>query len=303
MPLGTFLILYKLISICKDKFKLIIYKCLSINTGHFCNKAVYIFLVLLTSNLLFSLQAAQKYNANTTRIIVGDNPKDPWERTNRPVQKFNDSLDNYLLLPLTRGYDFITPDFMQVGATNFFNNVQEPYIMLNDALQLKMVSFYKGLARVSINSVIGLFGLVDVASHMGLERHSEDLGQTLGVWGLGPGPYVELPFLGPSTARDSVTSITEFFYAPRLSLLELNNSQRWTLTFVQILNNRNRLRQTERIIIGDRYTFIRDAYLQNRQYQVLDGEVPWDEYELEEIPDDLDLLDKLDNLDNIELPE
>lgn len=225
---------------------------------------------------------------------------DPWEKSNRKVDTFNNGLDQYFLLPLAQGYDFITPDFMQTGATNFFNNLGEPYVMFHDLLQLKMVSFYAGIARFTINSVIGLGGLIDVATYMGLERHTEDFGQTLGAWGVGSGPYAVVPFLGPSTARDVTAQTIEFFYAPRVSLLDLNDTQLWGLSFINILNTRNNLRSIENIIIGDRYTFIRDAYLQNREYQVLDGRVSWDEFELEEIPKDLDQLDELDALDNLD---
>lgn len=228
---------------------------------------------------------------------------DPYEKSNRRVYKFNTGLDSYILLPLAKSYDFVTPPFIQAGTTNFFRNTAEPYIMLNDALQLKMVSFYQGAARVSINSVIGLLGLIDVASYIGLPRHSEDFGQTLGAWGVSAGPYLEVPFLGPSSSRDIFPTVVETFYAPRLSLLKLNSDQRWGLFVVNLLNTRNNLRSIEGIVIGDRYTFIRDAYLQNREYQVRDGQVVWDSFQLEEIEDELDDLDNLDALDGTELPE
>ena len=292
-----FVLLYKLMVIYNYLIQLFIERHLMHYFKYFGRNLTSILVILLIASC-----ASQPKSANSGGdIVVGQNPTDPWEKSNRKVDAFNNGLDRYLLLPAAKGYDFITPQIMQDGATNFFNNVGEPYVMVNDALQLKMVSFYKGLARFSINSVIGLFGIIDVAAYMGLERHSEDFGQTLGAWGTPAGPYAVLPFLGPSTARDSVISITEFFYAPRLSLLDFNDTQRWTLSFISILNNRNRLRQTEEIIIGDRYTFIRDAYLQNRRYQVLDGQVLWDEYELEEVPEGLDELDLLDDLDLDEL--
>ena len=223
---------------------------------------------------------------------------DPWEKSNRQVFRYNQAADQYFLLPLAKGYDFITPYFMQRAATNFFAHSSEPYTLMNDVLQLKMVSFYRGIFRFGVNTFIGLAGIIDVSSYMGIPRHNEDFGQTLGAWGVGAGPYMEVPLLGPSTSRDTVPRIIEFFYAPSIDLIELNDTERWTITFVRLLANRNDLRQTEQLIIGDRYTFIRDAYLQNRRYQVLDGILDWEEeFQLEDVPEeDLEELESLDDL-------
>ncbi len=257
---------------------------------------------VITPGLLCVVLLAYTSNVDSQEITA-----DPYENSNRRVYKFNNALDSYFLLPLSQGYDFVTPPFIQAGATNFFSNAGEPYVMFNDMLQLKMVSVYQGAARVSINTVIGLLGLVDVAAYMGLPRHSEDLGQTLGTWGVPAGPYLEVPFLGTSTSRDVFPTIVETFYAPRLALLELDSAQRWGLAFIGILNARNNLRGVEQIIIGDRYTFLRDAYLQNREYQVRDGQISWDAIQLDGLNEDTDELDELDELEELDeldaLPE
>jgi len=228
------------------------------------------------------------------------NPQDPWEKSNRAVYEFNDFLDRNFLLPVAQGYDYITPVFVQDGFRNFFNNLAEPTTLLNDLLQLKMVSFYRTTARFAINSVLGIGGVIDLAKYIQLERQVEDLGQTLGYWGVGAGPYTVIPFLGPSTARDTLPTILTFIYGSDLVSLPIGQAESNLLTFISIIDRRNRLRPLEASIIGDRYSYLRDAFLQNRRYQVLDGQIPLDVLdELEEL-DDLEDLEELDQLDELE---
>lgn len=238
--------------------------------------------------VLFALNAAAE-----------EKNQDPWEKSNRAVYEFNDLIDRNLLVPVAIGYDFITPTFVQNGFRNFFNNLAEPMTLVNDLLQLKMVSFYRTTARFAVNSVIGIGGTIDVARHMELERQVEDLGQTLGYWGVGAGPYVVIPFMGSSTARDTLPAILTLIYGSRLVSLPIGQAESNVLAFINIIDQRNRARGLESIIVGDRYTFIRDAFLQNRRYQVLDGQLPLDEDLLDEF-DDLDELEELDELDQLD---
>ena len=236
----------------------------------------------------------------TFSAIAEERNPDPWERSNRGVYAFNDFLDRNFLSPLAYGYDYITPGFVQTGFRNFFNNLGEPVTVLNDALQLKTVDFYRTIGRFTINSVIGIGGILDIAKFIGLHRHSEDLGQTLGYWGVGAGPYAVLPFLGPSTTRDTLPIILSLIYGRQLLVLPLGQAEENVLLLINIVDARNRLRAREGLIVGDEYTFIRDAYLQNRRYQVLDGNLPLTDALLDEDWEDLEELEGLDRLDEID---
>ena len=127
---------------------------------------------------------------------------DPWESVNRPIFKFNDVIDTYALKPVAQGYQFITPQFLEDGIHNMFRNVGDVTNLVNDILQVKPVAAGTDTARIIFNTTFGLLGFFDVGTKMGLHRNDEDFGQTLGYWGVGSGPYVVLPLLGPSTVRD-----------------------------------------------------------------------------------------------------
>ncbi|WP_229744433.1 VacJ family lipoprotein [Halopseudomonas oceani] len=199
---------------------------------------------------------------------------DPWETFNRATFRFNDTVDRYTLKPVAKGYKSVTPQFMRDGVGNFFNNLGEPMNFLNNGLQGKFNRAGVDMSRFLFNTLLGGGGLVDVASRMGLERSDEDLGQTLGYWGVPSGPYVMLPFLGPNTVRDTGSKLPENFlnytYTGYLNDIRARN-QLFALETVDI---RAGLLDQERLITGDRYTFIRNAYLQNREYKVRDGNVP-----------------------------
>ena len=128
---------------------------------------------------------------------------DPWQGFNRAVFEFNETLDQYVAKPVAQGYQAVTPQFVDTGISNFFSNLEDVLIIANDILQLKPMQALSDTGRFLVNSTIGIFGFFDVASHIGLEKHNEDLGQTLGYWGVGAGPYVMLPVLGPSNLRDA----------------------------------------------------------------------------------------------------
>ncbi|HLT04072.1 MAG TPA: VacJ family lipoprotein [Pseudomonas sp.] len=196
---------------------------------------------------------------------------DPWEGFNRKVFVFNDTLDTYALRPLAQGYRKVTPGFMQRGISNFFDNLGEPRNLVNNLLQGKPHAAGVDTARFLFNSTFGLLGFVDVSSKMGLRRNDEDFGQTLGVWGLGSGPYVVLPFLGPSTVRDGLARVPDSYNGIYYHMDDV--SARNTMFAVDALDARASFLDAERLIRGDKYTFLRNIYLQNREFKVRDGMV------------------------------
>ena len=197
--------------------------------------------------------------------------EDPWESFNRPVFVFNDKLDTYALKPLAQGYQAVTPQFVEDGIGNFFANVGEIRNFGNDVLQGKFHDAGIDTARFLLNTTVGVLGFVDVASRAGLQRNDEDFGQTFGVWGVKSGPYLVLPFFGPSNPRDAVGLIPDNLAGlkGRISHVPTRN----TLTAVDIVDARAELLSAEKVITGDRYVFIRNAYLQNREFKVKDGQV------------------------------
>jgi len=197
--------------------------------------------------------------------------EDPWESFNRPVFVFNDKLDTYALKPLAKGYQAVTPQLVEDGVGNFFANVGEIRNFGNNVLQGKLHDAGVDTARFLFNTTIGVLGFVDVASHAGLQRNDEDFGQTLGAWGVGSGPYLMLPFFGPSNPRDAVGLIPDSMAAMkgRISHVPTRN----TIQAVDIVDSRADLLSAEKVIAGDKYVFIRNAYLQNREFKVKDGQV------------------------------
>lgn len=197
---------------------------------------------------------------------------DPWQGFNRAMFAFNDVTDRFLFRPLAKGYVFVTPGFVRKGVDNVIDNVMEVPNVLNDVLQGKGKQAANDTGRFLVNSTVGLAGLFDVAQHMGMKASDgEDFGQTLAVWGVDQGPYIVLPFLGPSTLRDGLAIPVNVYSDPRTYIDHIPT--RNTVTGVSLLNTRANLLDLERHITGDRYTFIRDAYLQRRQFLINDGEV------------------------------
>jgi phospholipid-binding lipoprotein MlaA len=202
-------------------------------------------------------------------------PKDPWEGFNRGVFSFNEGLDRAVLKPVATGYQKVVPGFAREGVTNFYANLEDVGTSLNNFLQGKPVEGASDAGRVIVNTLLGVLGLWDVATPMGLEKHYEDFGQTLGVWGVGPGPYLVLPLLGPSTARDGPAKVVDpAWYWP----IALENDRLyWSLWALDKVNQRSILFQSEKVLDEaalDRYSFIRDAWWQRRQNQVYDGNPP-----------------------------
>ncbi|WP_371261304.1 VacJ family lipoprotein [Pseudomonas sp. PH1b] len=197
--------------------------------------------------------------------------EDPWESVNRPIFTFNDTLDTYALKPLAQGYQAVTPQFLEDGIHNMFRNIGDVGNLANDILQAKPGAAGVDTARLLMNTTLGLAGFFDVGTKMGLQRNDEDFGQTLGYWGVGSGPYVMLPFLGPSTLRDAPAKYVDSYTEP---YRYMNDIPARNITMgVDIVDTRASLLSADKLIRGDKYTFIRNAYLQNREFKVKDGKV------------------------------
>jgi len=209
-------------------------------------------------------------------------PRDPWERLNRTTFQFNESLDRVFAKPVAKAYVKVTPRLVRTGVSHFFNNLESVPTVINDTLQGKFRQAGHDSARFLLNSTLGLAGLFDVASAAGMESNDEDLGQTLGKWGLNPGPYVVLPILGPSSVRDGFARVADTYMEPVAYLSD--RSTRYIIRGVDLLDRRANLleldSQLERSF--DRYAFIRNAWIQRREFLVKDGEIDDQSLELEE---------------------
>ena len=200
---------------------------------------------------------------------------DPWEKWNRKVFNFNESVDNAVLKPVATAYTNVVPQPIRRGVGNFFGNFADAWSAVNNLLQGKFEASVEDVTRVGANTMFGLFGFLDVASEMGLEHHYEDFGQTLGRYGVGAGAYVVLPVLGPSSVRDAAAIPVDRLASPT-TLLDGGGAQ-LGLTALQIVNTRAGLLGATRVIDDislDKYTFVRDAYLQRRRSLVFDGDAP-----------------------------
>lgn len=197
--------------------------------------------------------------------------RDPWQGLNRRIYAFNDGFDRYLARPVARGYQWLLPQPVETGIGNFFGNLKEVRTILNQLLQGKPLAAASDAGRLLINSTLGVAGFLDVATHLGLAAHDEDFGQTLGYWGLPSGPYLVLPFLGPSTLRDTAGLGLDTAVHPisHVDHVPTRNSVSGT----DMVNRRAALLKAEDLVFGDRYEFIRDTYLQRRDYLVRDGAI------------------------------
>lgn len=197
---------------------------------------------------------------------------DPWQGVNEAVFDFNDGLDRYFFKPAAKGYKFVTPDPVEAGVANAFSNLLEIRNIINDVLQWKWGQAGNDTGRLLLNSTLGLGGFFDVAAMMDLDAsEGEDFGQTLAVWGVDSGPYLVLPFLGPSTLRDGLALPADWASGP-VGYID-HVPTRNTATGLGLLSGRANMLKAESFISGDRYTFVRDIYLQRRNHLVSDGEV------------------------------
>lgn len=211
------------------------------------------------------------------------NPADPLESFNRGVYRFNDTVDKAIAKPVAQGYNAVMPVPAKTMVSNFFSNLDDVIVMINDLLQFKLVQAFSDSGRLVINTTVGAFGLVDVATQVGFEKHNEDFGQTLGYWGVGNGPYLVLPFLGPSTVRDGVGLYADSRPSRIRHMSHMRSRNQLYLT--KSINRRAQLLDQEKVLEEaalDRYEFIRDAYLLYRKSLVYDGNPPREKYEEDE---------------------
>lgn len=203
------------------------------------------------------------------------NPKDPIEGFNRAMFGFNEGLDKVIIKPVATGYEAVLPDPIQTGVANFFSNIADLMIGVNNLLQGKPAQAASDAGRVLVNTTVGFLGLIDVASSLGLEKHEEDFGQTFGRWGVGDGAYVVLPFFGPRTARDTVGLVFDVATDPVAHVDHVPT--RNVLLATRVISDRAELLKADKIIEEaalDKYSYVRDAYLQRRQSLIHDGNPP-----------------------------
>ncbi|WP_164962924.1 VacJ family lipoprotein [Rubrivivax sp. JA1026] len=207
-------------------------------------------------------------------------PADPWENWNRKVYAFNDKVDEVVLRPAAEAYRDVVPQIVRTGVANVLGNIRDVWSAANQFLQGKPADGLEMSARVLVNTTMGLFGLLDWGTELRLDRRSEDFGQTLGVWGVGPGPYVVLPLLGPSSVRDGLAWPVDRMFAP--SRLPQTDAGGYGVLAMELLNARSDLLSTTQLldqVALDRYSFVRDAYLSRRLDQVWDGAPPLEDYD------------------------
>jgi phospholipid-binding lipoprotein MlaA len=208
-------------------------------------------------------------------VVAEENPRDPYEGFNRSMFAVNEAVDKFTAKPVAQAYDMVTPLPVKAGVGNFFGNVGDLWIGVNSALQGKLGDAGVDLGRLLINSSVGIFGFFDVASELGLEKHEEDFGQTMAIWGVGDGGYMFWPIIGPRTVRDTAGWVVDSYADPvwRARPIATRNSM-VALRFVDI---RASLLPAEKVVDEaalDKYAYIRDAYLQRRRNQIFDGRPP-----------------------------
>ena len=213
-----------------------------------------------------------------------DDPSDPLETVNRGIYVFNEKADKYLLRPVAKGYDKVVPSAAKTGVRNFFDNLFYPTVIVNDLLQLKLALAARDVSRFILNTTFGLGGFIDVATPGGLPANDEDFGQTLGYWGVGPGWFLMIPFLGPSDNRDIIGSGADALASPLFYLDEDNEEWGWGLNALNAVQKRADLLDADRFLEQqiDRYVFVRTIYLQTRLNKVYDGNPPKEDFGFEE---------------------
>ena len=206
-----------------------------------------------------------------TLSTIATSDIDPLKNVNEKTHNLNQTLDLQFASPIARFYKRVTPDFIEISITNFTRNIEDLSIAINNILQGKLNDGISDIARFTLNSTLGIAGFIDVASGLGLDKNDEDFGQTLAVWGVSDGPYLVLPGLGPSTMRDTLAMIPDAFLTP-LWLIDHDRTA-YSLTAIDLVDTRARYLGLESVVIGDEYLFFRDAYLQSREFEILDGQV------------------------------
>ena len=219
----------------------------------------------------------------TTNQTAGD----PLEGYNRAMYKFNDAVDTAVIKPVAKGYDAVVPDPISQGVSNFFSNLNDITVIINDLLQGKFYQAYKDTHRFVVNTTVGVGGIFDVASLSGLNKNNEDFGQTLGVWGADPGAYVVLPFFGPRNVRDTFGLIGDMFSDPVMYVE--GDDARLAFVGTRVVDTRANLLKAEKVLDEaalDEYSYVRDAYMQRRQNLVYDGNPPLEDDEFDIFEDE-----------------
>jgi len=239
-------------------------------------------------NQLLALLALSLTLSACSHTKTATSSNDRFERINRSVFKVNNALDKTLLKPVAKVYKKVTPEIVDTSITNFFANLDEVPTTLNSLLQLKGEAALDSTGRFLLNSTLGIAGLIDIASESGITKHDEDFGQTLAKWGVPSGPYLMLPFLGPSTVRDASARLT----VDQVTSLRSYSDYSIELTALYLLDMRADLLSAEAVLEGfsdDQYSVLRDAWLQRREYLINDGKT--------DVKADTDLIDELEALD------
>lgn len=236
--------------------------------------------IILVATLTATLVLSGCASTNASRA-------DPFEGMNRRIFAFNDAVDATVLKPVAQGYASVTPDFVQAGISNLFTNVGDVAGAVNSLLQGKPIEAVSNAGRFAINSTLGIFGLFDVATPMGLDKHDEDFGQTLGTWGVASGPYVVIPFMGPSTVRDATGRGADSFlgWSHQVDHIPTRNVA-YAIEVIELRANLLGAGKTLEEAALDKYQFLRDAYLQRRLRMVHDGKVP--QSKMDQLEEDLE---------------
>ena len=237
--------------------------------------------LLFSGCIVFTLTSCASSPKQTTHH---HHPDDPWESWNRDVQNFNTDFDNSVLKPMAKEYQKTTPSTVDQGVTNFFSNINDIGVSINDLLQLKFIQGSQDLSRFIINSTVGVAGIFDVASKINLPKHNEDFGQTLGFWGIPSGSYMVLPFLGASSPRDAVGLLGDALLNPLTYVSVFGgtaaNAATSGSTILDVTDTRSDLMSTEKMLNEasvDRYDFMKQSYKQHREYLIHDGDPPSDD--------------------------
>ena len=258
------------------------------------NKLAYYCLLFIT--LLLS--------SGCTTLDGPPNPDDPYESFNRSMFSFNETVDKYAFKPAAEGYEYVMPSFASKGVSNFFSHLDDIVVFFNQIFQFKLHDASATSARLVFNTFFGFFGLLDVAKHMDLPKQDEDFGQTLAVWGVDSGPYIVLPLIGPMTVRDSAGLAVDWTYFDPVFKRQTLKQSLVTLT-IKFIDVRAGLLRASNIIdetAPDKYAFIRDAWLQRREFLIYDGNPP-DTFDEDDLFSDDDLFKDDELFKDEQLPE